>query len=144
MKPKLKILIVEDSFPSRIVLVDILKKYGFCHVAVDGLEAVEAVRLAIANGKHYDLICMDIVMPNLGGIEALHRIRHIETQMSDQITAKAKIFFTTALDDIKNVTIVYNGTADGYFTKPIQKKWIVRELQTKGLISGQDNENYDS
>jgi two-component system chemotaxis response regulator CheY len=43
----MKTLIVEDDFTSRLLLQEILKPYGPSHVAVNGREAVEAVRLAL-------------------------------------------------------------------------------------------------
>ena len=38
-----------------------------CHIAVNGREAVDAFRLARASERSYDLICMDIMMPEMDG-----------------------------------------------------------------------------
>ena len=67
----MKTLIVEDDFTSRAVLQTFLSRYGECHIAVNGWEAVEAFRIALESGPRYDLICMDIMMPGMDGREAV-------------------------------------------------------------------------
>ncbi|MFW6242306.1 MAG: response regulator, partial [Thermodesulfobacteriota bacterium] len=71
----MKILVVEDDFISRRILKEILTEHGDCDVVVDGDEAVQAFRLAREEGAPYQLICMDIMMPNKDGHEALQEIR---------------------------------------------------------------------
>ena len=74
----MKTLIVEDDFTSRLFLQTFLSRYGECHIAVNGREAVEAFRMAADNGSPYDLICMDIMMPEMDGQEAVKQIRALE------------------------------------------------------------------
>ena len=52
----MKTLIVEDDFTSRLLLQTFLSRYGECHLAVNGKEAVEAFRMALDNGSPYNLI----------------------------------------------------------------------------------------
>ncbi len=74
----MKTLIVEDDFTSRVLLQEVLKRDGTVHIAVNGKEAVDAVRAAMDAGEPYDLICLDIMMPEMDGYEALKEIRAIE------------------------------------------------------------------
>ena len=67
----MKTLIVEDDFTSRLLLQEILKRYGAVHIAVNGREAVDAVRAAAESDESYDLICLDIMMPEMDGYQAL-------------------------------------------------------------------------
>jgi len=76
----MKCLIVEDDFVARKLLKRYLLSYGDSDIAVDGNEAVEAFRQATDEKESYDLICLDIMMPNMNGHEALRNIRQIESE----------------------------------------------------------------
>ena len=76
----MRILIVEDEFITRKIVQSILSSYGECDIAVDGEEAVQAFTMAWESNKPYDLICMDILMPNKDGHQALKEIREKEAQ----------------------------------------------------------------
>ena len=78
----MKVLIVEDDFVSRKVMMYCLNSLGGqCEVAVDGEEAVRAVTIALADEQPYDVIFLDIMMPNMNGHEALKAIRLLEMNM---------------------------------------------------------------
>ncbi len=131
----MKSLVVEDEFTSRLILVEILKSYGPCHVAMNGREALEAVRAALEARDPYDLICLDIMMPEMDGQEALQRIREEEENRGIPSTRGAKILMTTSLKDIKNVSKAFYSLCDGYLTKPIQKEKLLEELRKLGVIA---------
>ena len=131
----MKTLIVEDDFTSRLLLQDLLKSYGPSHIAVNGKEAVEAVRQAMEDGKPYDLICMDIMMPEMDGQEALRQIREQEDVRGILSTDGAKIVMTTALTDSKNLIAAYRSLCDAYLAKPIEKAKLLKELRKLELIS---------
>ncbi len=129
----MKTLIVEDDFTSRLFLQEALKAYGACHIAVNGEEAVEAVRMALEKDEPYDLICLDIMMPEMDGQEALKKIRTQEEDSGISSSTGAKILMTTALGDLQNVSAAYRGLCDGYLVKPISKASLLEELQKHGL-----------
>ena len=131
----MKTLIVEDDFTSRLLLQELLKSYGTCHIAENGKEAVEATAAAIEMNEPYHLICLDIMMPEMDGQEALHRIREYEEARDILSSHGAKIIMTTALDDIKNVMAAYQSLCDGYLTKPIKKTKLIEELRKLELIT---------
>lgn len=131
----LSILIVEDDFTSRRVLNHILESFGVCDVAIDGEEAVEAVRLGLEGGEtRYDLICLDIMMPRMDGQAALQAIRGLEESHGIAPGTGAKIIITSALDDSKNVLQAFRSQCDGYIVKPYDKQKITAELREQGLI----------
>jgi two-component system, chemotaxis family, chemotaxis protein CheY len=130
----MKTLIVEDDFTSRLLLQEILKSYGPSHIAVNGKEAVEAARVALESGEPYDLICMDIMMPEMDGHEALRLIRGEEETRGLQQQEGARIVMTSALADLKNVKEAYYNLCDSYLTKPIQKSKLLEELLSLSLI----------
>ena len=98
----MKILIVDDDFTCRNLLKEVLKSYGSIHMAVNGKEAVDAVSAAMASGEPYDLICLDVMMPEMDGQEALAAIRALEVAQGINSSKGAKIVMATALGDAKN------------------------------------------
>ncbi|MCP4723596.1 MAG: response regulator [bacterium] len=131
----MKVLIVEDDFTSRLLLQEMLKEFGTTHVAVNGKEAVEAVRIAVKSDEPYDLICLDIMMPEMDGQTALKEIRKIEEERGIFSSDGSKIIMTTALDKIESVITAYKGLCDGYLTKPIDKTKLLDNLKQLNLIS---------
>lgn len=130
----MKALIVEDDFTSRLLLYEILKNYGNTQTAVNGKEAVEAVSAALDADDPFDLVCMDIMMPEMDGQQALKKIRRIEQEKGISSSAGAKIIMVTALSDMKNMFSAYHSLCDGYLVKPIQKEKLLEELQNMHLI----------
>ncbi len=129
------ILVVEDDFTSRQILCHFLSQYGTCHVAKDGIEAVEAVRQAHEARQPYRLICMDIQMPRMDDTEATREIRRLEEDFgladSDQ---DVKIVITSALSDADMIVkACYECGADYYFTKPLDMEQISRRLMKMGF-----------
>ena len=129
----MKILIAEDDLTSRLLLQALIKKYGDVDVAVNGREAVEAFRIAQEAGDPYDLVCMDIMMPELDGQQALDQIRKMEEAQDITSFDGAKILMTTAQSDLKNVMKAFRNLCDGYLTKPVDAKTLYAELIKLGL-----------
>ena len=130
----MKILIVDDDFMSRKVLQEMLKSCGSTHIAVDGKEAMDAVRAAVASGEPYNLICLDILMPGMDGQEALKQIRAMEEADGKNSSMGAKIIMTTALGDAKNVVASFKSLCDGYLVKPFVNAALQVELRKLNLI----------
>jgi two-component system chemotaxis response regulator CheY len=130
----MKILMAEDDFTSRKILQIILGKYGDVDIAVNGNEAVKAVKLALARHENYDLICLDIMMPLKSGQETLKEIRQIEKDQGILEGDGSKVIMTTALDDSKNVISAFRFQADGYLVKPITANAIENKLKELELI----------
>jgi len=129
----MRALIVEDEFLSRKVLRSFLMTLFEVDIVVNGREAVEAFKLAHTEEKPYDLILMDIMMPEVDGIEALNRIRKMEEDES--LEPKAKVIMTTALDDPQTVIkTFYDGEASAYIVKPVAKDKLYKELEKLGLL----------
>ncbi|TVM16274.1 response regulator [Oceanidesulfovibrio indonesiensis] len=132
----MRVLIVEDDFTSRKLMQNILAPYGDCDIAVNGNEAVEAFENALKQKNPYDLVCMDIMMPEMDGQEALKQIRAIEKKHDIRGNKETKVVMTTALDDPKNVVeAYYKGGATSYIPKPIDRQLFVHLLRNLGLIS---------
>jgi len=129
----MKILIAEDDFCSRKLIQACLNRYGECHLAVNGLEAYEAFVMALREGKPYDLICLDIMMPDVDGHEALRQIRDKEEQLGINRKDRVKIIMITALDDMKAIMSSYYELCDEYLMKPIDQKTLLEQIRKTGL-----------
>ena len=131
---EMRTLIVEDDFTSRLLLQSLLSRYGECHIAVNGREAVDAFRRAWESGQPYDLICMDIMMPEMDGQSAVREIRACEEARGMLSTQGVKIIMTTALDDVKNVVESFKLLCDAYVFKPIDTGNLLDHLRFLRLI----------
>jgi len=130
----MRTLIVEDDFTSRLLLQSFLAQYGECHIAVNGKEALAAFRAAQESGQTYDLICMDIMMPEMDGQTAVKEIRAAEEAAGMLSTDGVKIIMTTALDDVKNVVESFQALCDAYLFKPIDKGMLLGHLRDLQLV----------
>jgi two-component system, chemotaxis family, chemotaxis protein CheY len=116
------------------VLQAFLSRYGDCHIAVNGKEAVDAFRAAVERGEPYDMICMDIMMPEMDGREAVRQIRALEEANAILSTAGAKIIMTTTVEDVKEVIRCFMELCDAYLTKPIDLSRLLSYMQSYGLV----------
>ena len=115
----MKILIVEDDFASRKFMMDYMNKHGECDGTVDGKEAVEAFMMAIDDDEPYDLICLDIMMPEMDGYQVLKTIREIEKEEGITGAKQVKIIMMTALSEEKNVKKAFEMGCSVYCNKPV-------------------------
>ncbi len=130
----MRILIAEDDFTSRKVLLKFLSEYGECDVTVDGMEAIDAYLMALEEDSPYDLVCLDVMMPVLDGYQALKNIRDIEREKKIPEDKIAKIIMTTALNEEKNVKKAFELGCTVYCAKPIDMVKLRSTLEMLGLI----------
>ena len=134
----LKILIVEDDFTSRLILMDFLSAYGDCHIAKDGLEAIQAFTRTYEGNppEPYDLICMDIMMPNMDGTTATKTIREIERGKGVEGTEYETVIIVTSSvsDPATIIRACYECGANYYFVKPLSFVQMRQQMRKLNLI----------
>ncbi len=120
----MNILIVDDNANNRMVLRLLLEDYGeeqgqvyLVDECTNGLEAVEAAR-----SKKFDLIFMDIMMPEMDGIEATKQIRGFDKDVM--------IITVSAVDDEDRQKEILRNGAEDYISKPIDAKQLNSRLDS--------------
>ena len=104
-----KLLVVDDNRVNRTVAALMLRKLGMeVDQVAGGMEAIEA-----ANDNRYDLILMDVQMPDIDGLEAAQRIRQAAGSSCPPIVAWSANCTEQDITDYKAVGM------DGALTKPV-------------------------
>jgi len=129
----LRSIIVEDEFTSRKILNAMLGPLGPCDIAVNGHEALAAFGAALEAGEHYDLMCLDITMPDMSGREVLRSIREMEEAAGVGGLDRVKVIMTTASDDRETIMASFRSECDAYLIKPIAHDRLMSTIGTLGL-----------
>jgi two-component system chemotaxis response regulator CheY len=129
----MRILIAEDDFVSRQLINKLLSPFGEVEIAANGKEAFTAAKMAYENNHSYDLICLDILMPELDGIMVLKKIRQMETEKGLTPENRTKIIMTTAVSDKSSVLASAQANCDGFLVKPIEKDRLFDEIRKHGF-----------
>ena len=117
----LRVLLVEDNAVNQMLAMAILKKAGHrVDLATDGVEAVESVSHNV-----YDVVLMDIQMPNMDGLEATRRIR----AMDDATKADVYIVAITANALLGDRETCLSAGMNDYLPKPIDQKRLLGALE---------------
>ena len=130
----LRTLIVEDVHFLALVLQKIIEPFGEVDFAPDGKKAIDLFSEAFIKKNPYNLICLDLLLPEIDGFEVLHHIRHFEDSINVSKNERVKIIIVSALNDKDTVTKVRKAGCDGYIAKPFRKDKILEELQFLHLI----------
>ena len=107
-------LIIDDSPQIRKSLRDILEKHNYTVLgeAGSGTEAIKQYGLL-----HPDIIMLDIIMPQLGGIETLRMLRAMSRDV--------KVIMVSALDSIDRVKECMRAGANHYILKPFEETKVI-------------------
>lgn len=129
----MRILIAEDDQASARYMEGLMARYGETLVTGDGVQAVAAFATALGEGRPFQLLCLDIMMPRKSGQEALQEIRALEQAHGVRPDQEAKVVMTTALGDVRSVMGAYREGATAYVTKPIDPERMFETLRNLGI-----------
>jgi len=116
----LRILVAEDVPLNQTLIMRLLEKSGHCvAIASNGLETIERWRR-----ERFDLILMDILMPEMGGLEVTRIIRSEEINSGQQIP----IIALTAQIMPDEITTCYEAGMNAYLAKPLSQAALVAAL----------------
>jgi len=122
-----RVLLAEDNVTNQEVALGILKKMGLkAHVAANGFEVIKALQTI-----PYDLILMDVQMPEMDGMEAAREIRRLEREQKNRISASPAlpiIAMTAGAMPEDRARCMQAGMND-YVAKPVNPENLAKVLQ---------------
>ncbi|QDX95362.1 DNA-binding response regulator [Brevibacillus laterosporus] len=111
-----RILVIEDDIDIQEVIKEFLLAHGFLvETASDGLEGV-----ALFNKQEFDLVVLDIMMPNLDGYQTSKIIRS---------TSNVPIIMLTALEEEQDQVKGFESGIDDYITKPFSFDILIKRVE---------------
>lgn len=124
----LRVLLAEDNSANQMIVSVMLKRMGFeTDIVANGFEAVKAVK-----ERHYDIVLMDISMPDMDGLEATRQIRSLPNDR-----AFTKIIALTAYAREEDKLKVKNAGMDSFLSKPVFRKDLIEAIDN--LLNEKDD-----
>lgn len=120
------ILIVDDSEDIRLFLKTLVASLGHSVTTADSAaQALALLKQDAATSEHgIDIVLMDVVMPEMNGIEACRAIRE-----SDD-TKELPVIMVTALTDTEDLDKAFQAGANDYITKPVRKRELLARVRS--------------
>jgi len=131
----MKSLVADDVLVIRRLIHRALSPFGKCDVSINGKETISKFINSHKNGERYDLICLDILMPKMDGLQVIKDIRQYERTNNIPESKRVKILMTTVLDEANVVDKAFEYGCDGYMTKPIHLDKLFAQIRKLGLIN---------
>jgi len=131
-------LVVDDDELGRELIAQYLEGVAVCHMAENGLKAVEMFRTAFEGGDPYDLMILDIVMPEMDGYTAAKEIRLIEKEWGVSINDGLSIIVLSSLNTPGDVIQAYvSAKSVAHLVKPVQPEKLLGIMNKLGICKQQ-------
>lgn len=124
-------LVIDDEFVALSKLVSLLAPLGPADAVTSGQQAMAMFRKALEGGRPYDLVTIDIEMPDINGIVLLGRLQWEEQARHGP---PAKKVMVTATSSPSRVKAAAAGKCDAYLVKPVLREVLMKKLANMGLI----------
>jgi two-component system chemotaxis response regulator CheY len=129
----MKILVVDDETASRLKMQTLMGTFGVSQGVENGQGAINAVEKALEEGQPFQVITLDIEMPDLEGTEVLQRIRRSEADHGLPKEKRARIIMVTGRADKQKVLACIQGGCDDYIAKPFNIALVRAKMEKYGL-----------
>jgi signal transduction histidine kinase/CheY-like chemotaxis protein len=131
-----RILVAEDNPVNQVIISAMLAELGAgCDMVSNGAEAVEAFK-----AKDYDIVLMDLQMPEMGGLEATQHIRVLESSSWRRIESHVPVIAMTANTERDELAERQAAGMSGYLGKPFRLSELQACLLTWCLKDAVDSE----
>ena len=126
-------LIADDELVSRKKLKKILDSVSECMAVENGRAAVEEFNQAWSRGQPYDLVCLDISMPVMDGLDVLFELRKTESELGVQKEKPARVLMITSHSDQDSVVTAIQAGCDDYLVKPFERFGVIEKIKSLGF-----------
>ncbi len=124
-----KVLVVDDNFANRQLILDALEGMARCDVAVNGKEAIEAYNSSSKTDDKYQLILLDIAMPEVNGLEFLKILREHEKSEGIELGDGMPVIMVTAFK--QPFIEAFDRGCDDYIIKPVDPDDLILKIKEK-------------
>ncbi len=122
----LKVLVVDDEPVNCRLLREFLAARACVDTVMTGQDAIAMFELAFRTRNFYDLILLDIAMPETDGLEVLEKIRAFEEKHGTPLGKGAKIIMVTAIKE--TFMTAFKKGAEDYLLKPVEQKVLLDKI----------------
>jgi CheY-like chemotaxis protein/HPt (histidine-containing phosphotransfer) domain-containing protein len=128
----LHLLLADDNVVNQKVALRLFEQMGYrIDIACDGVETIQAIER-----RHYDIVFMDVQMPEMNGLEATQRIREREHALAAETASKGRtiIIAMTASAMIGDREKCLKAGMDDYLSKPVRPEAVQKALERWGPV----------
>jgi len=131
--PEQRLLIVDDNAMNRDMLARRLEREGY-HIttASGGIQALELV-----NNEHFDMVLLDILMPDMDGYEVLEELK------KNEASRDIPVIMLTAVNEVESVKHCIDLGAEDYLIKPFNAVLLKSRIAATLLSKGKKNPSKD-
>ena len=131
----MKALVIDDDKPTRQLLKAMISKIGECETAESGKKAIAAFVQAWQDWRPFDLILLDIRMPEMDGSQVLITIRALEKEKHIPHKLKAKIVMISGVSEKELVMACLRDGCDDFLVKPLETQSLFNKIRNFGLLT---------
>ncbi|MEZ6038377.1 MAG: response regulator [Planctomycetota bacterium] len=128
----MRMLVIDDQMTTRMLLRCMLETYGEVVEAKAGAEGVEMFGAALTAGAPFQMVCVDLGLPDIDGNQVLEQLRAAEVQ--HRASAPATIVVVSGNDTDEARSDALERSADAYLTKPVSYESMFALLARVGAV----------
>jgi two-component system chemotaxis response regulator CheY len=126
---RLRLLVVDDDRVTSKILQKAIEGLGEVVLAADGAEGLVLFKQAFDKGERFDVVVLDLEMPEVDGHGALQGFRDYEESHGVYGLDRCLVYMNTSNPDLKKVKASFRLQADRYFLKPLSVDQIKKRLE---------------
>jgi two-component system chemotaxis response regulator CheY len=127
----MKILIIDDEMAALAKMKILLSRYGDCTLVTNGTQALQQCAKAIQDMTPFELITIDIHLPEISGIDLLSAISGLEKSRNTPQSQKIMVTASGTKDNLIRATCK---GCDGFLVKPVKRDTVDEKMAALGFV----------